>query len=281
MLERKCCLSQKICFLKQKYVILKGKSEVIGMYKIAICDDDEKYIIKLKKMIEEVNRGNRELQFVAFTSGKELLDGGIEDMSVIFLDIQMKEMNGNEVSTELRGQGYQGVLVHCSGIFMPTPETIRISPYRYILKQDSSENIRKEIIDILEEMDRRRGSSTIEASYLREKIRIRLDDIVYITHRTNGTSTLHLVANLQKKFVEGDVIVPYNFVKIMQMLGTVDFAIPHNSFIVNMHYVALLTKDNEFVFVAGKKIPISRGRKREFMQKWVDYSAGKYRRSER
>ena len=51
----------------------------------------------------------------------------------------MKRMNGNETAVRLNQNGYQGVLVQCSGIFMPTPETIKISPYRYLLKQDSRE----------------------------------------------------------------------------------------------------------------------------------------------
>ena len=56
----------------------------------------------------------------------------------------MEEMNGNEIAVKLKEKGYQGLLIQCSGIFMPTPETIKISPYRYLLKQYTGEEIRKE-----------------------------------------------------------------------------------------------------------------------------------------
>ena len=81
------------------------------MYKIAICDDDANYISELKEMLLECNDKKREIDFWEFTSGRELLNSNIDEMDVIFLDIQMEEMDGNMVSVELNERGYQGLLV--------------------------------------------------------------------------------------------------------------------------------------------------------------------------
>ena len=101
-------------------------------YKIALCDDDTNYMDELEKLLKKCSQQEDLLEIVKCTSGEQLLNSDIDNADVVFLDIQLKGMDGNEISVELRKRGYQGVLVHCSGIYMPTPETIKISPYRYI-----------------------------------------------------------------------------------------------------------------------------------------------------
>ena len=246
------------------------------MYKIAICDDDANYISELKEMLLECNDKKREIDFWEFTSGRELLNSNIDEMDVIFLDIQMEEMDGNMVSVELNERGYQGLLVQCSGIFMPTPETIKISPYRYLLKQSAKDEIIKELKEILDEMDKRKKCSEIEGSYLRQKMVFQVADIVYITHHTNGSSVLHLQQGKKEKYSQGNIIVPYNFTELFKILGTTDFALPHNSYIVNMRYISSFDLKKEFIIADGKSLFVSRGMKEEFFKKLMNYTTGKY-----
>ncbi len=250
------------------------------MYEIAICDDDMKYIGELEEMLLECNAGKRKVRFWEYTSGEELLAGRIDDMDAIFLDIQMEEMNGNEISVELKERGYQGILVQCSGIFMPTPETIKISPYRYLLKQSAKNETLKELLEIFDELDRRKICSEIEGSYQREKMKFRVADIVYITHHANGNSILHLKKSVEKKFEKGNIIVAYNFDELLEMLESADFVLPHNSHIVNMRFISSINK-NGFLVADGKSLSISRGMRDKFLEKWFAYGAGKYKRKEK
>ncbi len=246
------------------------------MYKIAICDDDINYIRELKTLISDCNSNKRKIQFFEFLSGKELLSSEIDEMDAIFLDIQMKEMDGNAISICLKEQGYQGVLIQCSGIFMPTPETVKISPYRYLLKQYSKEKIFDELEEIFVELDARKICCEIEGSYMREKIMFRVSDIVYITHHPNG-SVLHLNKNKAKKYKEGNIIVPYTFDELIKKLETADFAIPHNSHIVNLRYVSNFDMKKEILEVDGKTLSISRGKKEDFFRRLTEYSRKKYK----
>ena len=59
------------------------------MYKIAICDDDKDYIKELKDIILESNEKRLAIEFYDFDCGEKLLHSKIDDMDVIFLDIQM------------------------------------------------------------------------------------------------------------------------------------------------------------------------------------------------
>ena len=114
-------------------------------YKIALCDDDTNYMDDLEKLLKKCSQQEDLLEIVKCTSGAQILNSDNDNVDVVFQDIQLKGMDGNEISGDLWKRGYQGALVHCSGIYMPTPETIKISPYRYILKQAEKEEVMKDL----------------------------------------------------------------------------------------------------------------------------------------
>lgn len=246
------------------------------MYKIAICDDDKDYIKELKDIILECNEKKLVLEFCEFDSGEKLLHSKFDDMDVIFLDIQMQGMNGNETAVRLNQNGYQGVLVQCSGIFMPTPETIKISPYRYLLKQDAREKTVSEMKEILSQMVARKVCYEIEGSYLREKMNFRVADIVYITHHSKG-SVLHLQREKENQYQDGKIIVPYDFEQLRELLKTADFSVPHNSYMVNLRYVSSFDPKTEFFVADGKSLPMSRGKKEVFLNDLAKYTRKKYK----
>lgn len=246
------------------------------MYKIAICDDDKEYINELINIILECNESQLPLQFYKFDSGERLLHSKFDDMDVIFLDIKMRKMDGNETAVQLKKYGYQGVLVQCSGIFMPTPETIKISPYRYLLKQDAREKTVIEIKEIISQMVVRKTCYEIEGFYLREKMYFRIADIVYITHHQKG-SVLHLQSEKAKWYQDGKIIVPYDFEQLLELLQMADFSMPHNSYLVNLRYVSEFDTKTEFFVVDGKRLPMSRGKKNNFLNDLANYTRKKYK----
>lgn len=247
------------------------------MVRIAICDDDENYIEELKQIIQVCNNNVREIEIVEFLSGEELLADQIDENDAIFLDIQMENMNGNEIAMKLKEQEYQGLLIQCSGIFMPTPETVKISPYRYFLKQYSYEETLRELEEVFEELDRRKACYEIEGFYKRERVRIRLADIVYISHYRNGSSVVHLNQKKAENYMDGKILVHANFDELSHQLEAADFAIPHNSYMVNLRYITGLNPREDCIEADGMSITVSRGKREEFFRKLAEYSRNKYR----
>lgn len=246
------------------------------MFKVAICDDDNGYRSDLIELINESFERKGEMFFFEFGSGRMLLAQKIEEFDVIFLDIQMEEMDGNETAVFLKKKGYRGILVQCSGIHHPTPETIKISPYRYLLKQDSKEKTLAELREVWEEMLLRKQFMELDASYVREKIKVNIADITYITHHPKG-SVLHLYTEKMKRFQEGNIIVYYSFEELLELLGEYGFAVPHNSYIVNLRYVSGFDIKKETLVVDGKTMFMSRGKKDTFLTRLTEYSRRKYK----
>lgn len=246
------------------------------MYKIVICDDDKNFISELKQIIKECNKKERELTLIEFSKGKDLLERLPFDSDVLFLNIQLEDADGNEIAIRLKEIGYRGLLVQCSGVYMPTPETVKISPYRYLLKQAGREAMKKEIIEIFQEMDWRRACFTLTASYQREKVIVRTMDIVFFTHHKKG-SVLHLNKQRAKQYTRAPLITPYNFKSLLEMLGAIGFVCPHNSYIVNLHYVSAFNPTKEFLELDGQMMSVSRSKITQFTKEFTDFVNRKYK----
>lgn len=127
-------------------------------------------------------------------------------------------------------------------------------------KSDSEENARKRI-KLFDE---------IEGSYMRKKKSFKIADIVYITHYQKG-SVLHLCREKEKPYTLGNIIVPYNFKQLLELLNSDDFSVPHNSYIVNLHYVSNFNPETETLVADGKELPMSRGKKGNFLNDLMGY----------
>ena len=75
----------------------------------------------------------------------------------------------------------------------------------------------------------------------------------------------------------GNIIVPYGFDKLLQILESADFAIPHNSYIVNLKYVSTFDPKKEIIVADGKVLTISRGKKDTFFKEFANYTRRKYK----
>lgn len=106
--------------------------------KLAICDDEEYYIHKVKCKLTESLRhhGIDDYQIETFLSGKELcsLESGLSEYTVIFLDINMDELNGIEAAKIIRRYNKETLLIFITAFLDYAPEGYKVGAMRYILK---------------------------------------------------------------------------------------------------------------------------------------------------
>lgn len=121
------------------------------MFNVAICDDDKNFIQYVEDIIKELGYAE-DVKFFEYLSGEEFLFDIDErgDLDLVVLDIQMGETDGNQVSVELRKRYKSTTLVFCSGYFKPSPENIKVSPFRFLLKEYSRERMVSEFKEIFE-----------------------------------------------------------------------------------------------------------------------------------
>ena len=104
------------------------------MIRIAICDDEKHMSDHIRAFVSDFFRKkNREIQLRTFSSGEELLnyDGQID---ILFLDIQMKGMDGLETARKMRAGKFRGFLIFITVLKEMVFQSFEVEPYDYLVK---------------------------------------------------------------------------------------------------------------------------------------------------
>ena len=113
--------------------------------RINICDDDKRFRITLKKVVErECELLGIECEIREYGSGEELLSGGLTaDADILFLDIEMGGLNGMETAKELRRQQKGTVLIFVTAYPDFVFQGYEVHAFHYILKPCEDEKIKR------------------------------------------------------------------------------------------------------------------------------------------
>lgn len=246
------------------------------MYNIAICDDDKGFIEFVKELIRELGLAN-DVRIYEYLSGEEFLFDMDKrhDLDLLILDIQMKEMDGNQVAAEFRKRYKSTALVFCSGIYKPTPENIKLAPFRYLLKEYSKQKMLDEFTEIFAYLKEKEDEPAILCHDEKNHMQIYPHEILYISVAKRGTK-VHIYSEADSNSAENVYSCKKNLDELYGMLKEYNFAYAHNSYIVNMKYIK---KRNmaEIQMVNDERLSVSRARSKELKEKLAVYFERKYR----
>lgn len=247
------------------------------MYCIGICDDTEKDLQMIKKYVESSTEYDKDMQVCSFTSGIELLEiAEKQHMDLIILDMQMPGINGFEVAEELRKYNKQTVIAFCSAECVPTPEHFRVQPYRYLMKNEPDDYIKKIIRELLLEMERTAIRKHIEVTADGKAILLDVREILYLEKMKYGTNIV--VTPESVLYSEGlEIHAREKLDELESELSEEGFARPHASYLVNLRCVKAVDK-LELILENGERISITRSMRDHFHHEFSKYFTKKYRR---
>lgn len=230
------------------------------MYKIGICDDDRKYRKTVKKTIEEAGiLSTNEITFYEYGSGKELLKDADVLHELIFVDIRMPGLNGNETVLRLRETNQDAVLVFCSNYFEPTPDSINIGqPFRYIMKDLYDKSLKQEMPAILSKLKQCSSDHTVTVTSAGKIMRLQKEDILYICLAKRGCSIYVVDSGIATEIHSKETLS-----NLYEQLSDWGFEYAHNSYVVNLRKVEGVIK-NVIYLQTGIQLNMSRSRKTQF-----------------
>ena len=178
----------------------KGDTE--NMLKIAICDDEEIFGRHLEKLISGYLDSKGEVYSIRrFLSGVEFTSLGAQMAAyrIVFLDINMMELNGIETARKLRELSDEAYVIFVTAFINYTLEGYKVNAFRYLLKDaDNFKESLEECMDIGDKMFLR-----IHQSFL-----VNISFVEYIEDKTlflvDGTSLP--IAKSRYKMVQDAVI---------------------------------------------------------------------------
>ncbi|MDD7719544.1 MAG: LytTR family DNA-binding domain-containing protein [Eubacteriaceae bacterium] len=245
------------------------------MYHIAICDDDERYIQYLEKLlVGRVFLPSEEVLFYRYHSGEELdraLDKRIP-FDLLILDMQMESLDGDETARRFRMKYPDTLLVFCSGICLPTVKSFEANAYRFLLKEYDSDKMYAELSNIIGTMRENSLTSKYPISYRYDTEFVPIKDVLYVSKRKRGCRivTFNKVDGETKEHLCNKKIE-----EVFHDLKPWGFAFAHNSYFVSLRHIIRL-EPYELELVQGTVLTVSRSRGKVFREEFACYLADKY-----
>ena len=217
------------------------------MLQLAVCDDERVFRSDLRKLLgTELELCGIDYHISEFTSGEELI-AGLEkaDCQILFLDIEMKGIDGVEAARRLRETKRQVEIIFVTSYADFVFQGYEVRALNYILKPYEPEKIAAvlhtapEALDIEAEkyyvIDQRGGS-----------IRVPLSSVKYFS---SDRRTVHAVTTEQEytfyeKLSDLETELPDTFVRI------------HNRYLVHLKYLEAVRQNT--AVVDGEELPVSR-----------------------
>ncbi len=230
------------------------------MIRIAICDD-EKY---MSDQIQELacaffGRRNREIAIRRFSCGQELLeyDGQID---ILFLDIQMKGMDGMETAKRLRAGKFRGFLIFITVLQEMVFQSFEVQAYDYLVKPIEEARFEKTMERLLASMCSASGSSLLVQKGYESRI-IQKEDIVFCEI---------IDRKIYLNLASGEVVDYYERIENLETKLDSRFFRCHRSFLINLGHLRGY-KNGTAYMDNGREIPVSRLRGKEFSSVILEY----------
>ncbi len=237
--------------------------------KIAICDDELIFAEKLANVISEyMNAKQIKYEIDIYKSGREFINLGMDMMQykIVFLDINMEEVDGIETAKTLRQlcKDTDTYIVFVTAFIKYIFEGYKVEVTRYLMKNDPNfeDTVYESIDAILNKIQSKYRSVKYEFN---EGMKIvPYDKIVYIE------SDLH---KLHFGILE-DELCKYTLYEtlnsIEQNMLEEKFIRIHQSYLVNYKYIKKIQR-YEVVLINEMKIPIAKTRYMDVKERYAEY----------
>lgn len=250
---------------------------------IGIIEDEQIHKELLQGYLNQWSRETKHpLEIDAFPSAESFLFSWEEKKSydVLFVDIQMKAMNGMDMAKKIRESDRNVAIIFTTGITDYLEEGYEVEALHYLIKPISEEKVRI-CMNKVKERNKQKKSLLFEIHG--ELTKIPEEQIVYIEARGHKTvAELKLSKNLNKmKAVKGSenekelkefctVELNESFSKIEKQLDEKQFVKCHRSYLCNIALIHHIDKESVHMD-SGSEIPVSRRAYSEVNQAFIRY----------
>lgn len=235
------------------------------MINIAICDDEQTSLNSIERLVADFfSSQNIKINISLFSSGEELLSSD-RDIDILFLDIQMKQLNGIETAKKIRNKRYKCFLIFITVLKEMVFQSFEVQPFDYMLKPIQYYSFKKTMERLLLSMKSADKENLLIQRGTESSI-VSFKEIIYC-EIINRKIYLHLKS--------ANVIDYYDRIENLEKKLDNRFFRCHRSYLINMQYL-ISYKNGLAYMIENHQIPVSRLRSKEFsnvilkyMKEWI------------
>ena len=231
------------------------------MYHIAIVDDDPSICNQARKVVENLSLTmNLSTSVETFCDAKSFLACMVSTpFALVLLDIRMNDMDGLECARQLRLTDPNTIIIFITSMVQYAVQGYKVDALDYIVKPFTDRQLEESLMRAFKRLHRTMPQTvTVRTSGGMSTIRI--SSIRYVEARNH--STLIHTASSQNH-------CPMTLRSLETMLAPYGFFRCHAAFLVNLDMVDQVTSSDAVVF--GENIPVSKHRRKEFLQALTDW----------
>ncbi|MBS6642360.1 MAG: response regulator transcription factor [Clostridiaceae bacterium] len=236
------------------------------MYKVAICDDEEQVRIQLREYMERLveEEGSKAAVHV-YDSGEDFIERYDGAYDIIFLDIKMYDLDGIEAARRIRKFNKEVCIIFISSMVQYALDCFKVRAFGFLKKPLTYEEFRMEVKEALSNITDDKNGKEIAVKTGRGTKWVQTHRIRYAEVQ-NHEIILHMgVAEIRF----------YGKLKEMEeQLKDCSFLRCHSSFLVNCIHIQEV-RPLSLLLDNGEEIPISKHRKKEFMEELTRYAGGR------
>ncbi len=202
---------------------------------------------------------NKEIHLRTFLSGEELLSysGPID---ILFLDIQMKNMDGMETARKLRADRFRGSLIFITVLKEMVFQSFEVQAYDYLVKPVDKKQFEKTMDRLYTSMCSASGDSLLVQKGYEGRI-IPKDEIVFCEI---------IERKIYLNLASCEVVDYYERIENLETKLDEYFFRCHRSYLINLKHLKGY-KNGTAYMDNGKKVPVSRMRSKEFSSVVLQY----------
>lgn len=238
------------------------------LLRIACCDDEtqnkeiiEKYVRQLEIQVDE------EFVFDFYVSGAVLLEKMEREKDfydVIFLDMEMPEINGIELAKKIRNIASKDVIISFLTSYPQyMQQSFGVQAFQYLLKPLSYEEFKTEILRTIDFIKKDDQSLLFVNKDNGEEVVIRLKNIITI-EKMKGSAVMEITKERDIVYARG------NLSDYEQILRDNHFIRVSRNCMVNMQYIHSFY-EREIKMITGKRVEMSRRKVTEIKEIFTKY----------
>ena len=236
-------------------------------YKIAIVEDEEQFQQLFSSYIKRFAKEKLlDIEVKIFSDGLEISEGYEPVWDGILFDIKMKNQDGMKAAKIVRAHDDKVTIMFITTLAQYAIHGYEVGAVDYVLKPVEYEKFALRFEKMIRNI-KKEENETIFLPTEDGKDKVDISDITYIT-----VSHHKLEIHVRKKDKTSKVYFVRNSLSVMEeQLAGKGFARCDHSAMVNLSLITSVKKD--VVEVDGAILPISRSRKKTFLEAIADYHA--------
>lgn len=229
----------------------------------AVVEDNEKSRNQLIHFLKVFQDRNKIVVHIRdFSDGSELMKDFTLDYDIIFLDIEMPELNGMEAARQIRRVDEKVMLVFITNIARYAIHGYEVGAVDFILKPVTYSAFQMKLQRLMRQLAQEKERK-LTLNINDELYKVSVSEISYVEVQNH-----HLLYHLPDQVLK----VRGSMKEAVKSLEECNFVQCNSCYLVNLHEVQAV-EENE-VLVNGEYLQISRSKKKAFVQALADYLGG-------